>query len=544
MRFARLLGVVLLALLGVPRAADADLLARAVAAAEQAGGAQAQQPQPQPAQPQPQQLPQPAQPPQQPPPPDDLTAWAGPARPAALPELLQHAVQHAPSLASARIDIAIAEARIEQTLARDDWRIDATLNVNSSQSYIGGLGEISRATRVDVEASVSRPLSTGGIVTIGASTSYQRQPALLGMAGEIDVNWRDTISGTIAQPLLRGRGRFLYDATERKATLSRDASVLARRLAAIQTVQAVVAAYWDLVLAERQVAITRQSLELAKERLRITQIGSDGGKVPRSEIPAVQQIIATREEDVLNGELLVLDRSIALRRAAGLPVGKGELGLRVGAELAPRDTSWDLGEVTERAFAASPELAQLAKQDAAARIDIEVTENGLLPLLDAALTLGPTGQDERFGTAWKNTVTAKSLFVAGSLTFQHSLGQENVKGLSRELRQTRLRIEVTAFDVRAQIAQTMARAVAQAELARRRVALSQRAIDLATENIKIETDRFNLGKATNFDVLNRQEELRQAELRKAQAMIDQHKAENAIQALTGDILPVYGISVE
>ncbi len=530
MRFARL-GVVLLALLGVPRAADAVVLARAVAAAEQAQGA----PAPAPATPQP--------PPQPPPPPDDLTAWAGPARPAALPQLLQHAIQHAPALASARIDIAIAEARIQQTLSRDDWRIDGRLLVNSSQGYFNGI-VLDRSTTVQLGVDVSRPLPTGGIVTLHAGTTYSRTPPFLPGDTSTDVNWADELTATITQPLLRNRGRFLYEATERKATLSRDASVLARRLAAIQTVQAVVAAYWDLVLAERQVAITRQSLELAKERLRITQIGADGGKVPRSEIPAVQQIIATREEDVLNGELLVLDRSIALRRAAGLPIGKGELGLRVGAELAPRDTSWDLGEVTERAFAASPELAQLAKQDASASIDIEVTENGLLPLLDAALTIGPEGQDAKFGAAWKDTVRAESLLVAGSLTFQHSLGQENVKGLAREFRETRRRIEVTAFDLRAQIAQTMARAVAQAELARRRVALSQRAIELATENIKIETDRFNLGKATNFDVLNRQEELRQAELRKAQAMIDQHKAENAIQALTGDLLPVYGISVE
>src|SRR6185503_4098949 len=98
-------------------------------------------------------------------------------------------------------------------------------------------------------------------------------------------------------------------------------------------------------------------------------------KVPRSEIPAVQQIIATREEDVLNGELGVLDRSIALRRAAGMPIGKGELGLRVDTDLATRDTSLDLGQLTERAFAASPELAQLAKQDASVVIDIAVTEN-------------------------------------------------------------------------------------------------------------------------------------------------------------------------
>ncbi len=102
MRFARL-GVVLLALLGAPRAADADLLARAIAAGEQAAGGAAQPPS------------QAQAPPPQQPPDDDLTAWAGATRATALPELLQYAIAHAPSLASAKIDIAIAEARIYQT---------------------------------------------------------------------------------------------------------------------------------------------------------------------------------------------------------------------------------------------------------------------------------------------------------------------------------------------------------------------------------------------------------------------------------------------
>jgi outer membrane protein TolC len=74
--------------------------------------------------------------------------------------------------------------------------------------------------------------------------------------------------------------------------------------------------------------------------------------------------------------------------------------------------------------------------------------------------------------------------------------------------------------------------------------LSQRAIDLANENIRVETDRFNLGKSTNFDVLNRQEELRQAELRKAQALIDWHKSETVVLALTGELLPTFGITVD
>jgi outer membrane protein TolC len=298
------------------------------------------------------------------------------------------------------------------------------------------------------------------------------------------------------------------------------------------------------VLAEQTVAITQGSLDLARERLRVTRIGADGGKVPRSEIPAVLQIIATREEDVLNGELGVLNASIAMRRAAGMPIGPGELGLRVATDLDTRDQPLVLAELVERSFAASPELAQLAKQDASATIDVEVAENGLLPQLDAALTVGTSGFGGSFVDATQDMVKPKAFVINGSLTFQQSLSRHDALGRTREQRELKRKLAVTAADLHFQIAQTMSRAVAQLELARRRVTLSQRAIELANENIKIETDRFNLGKATNFDVLNRLEELRQAELRRAQALIDWHKAEVVIQSLTGDVLPMYGISVD
>jgi outer membrane protein len=258
----------------------------------------------------------------------------------------------------------------------------------------------------------------------------------------------------------------------------------------------------------------------------------------------VLQIIATREEDVLNGELGVLNASIAMRRAAGMPIGPGELGLRVATDLDTKDQPLVLGELVERAFAASPELAQLAKQDSSATIDVEIAENGLLPQLDAALTIGPSGTGDSFADATQAMGKLRSLVVTGSLTFQQSLGRHDALGRTREQRELKRKLAVNAADIRSQIAQTMSRAVAQLELARRRVTLSQRAIELANENIKIETDRFNLGKSTNFDVLNRLEELRQAELRRAQSLADWHKAEVVIQSLTGDLLPMYGISVD
>jgi outer membrane protein TolC len=491
--------------------AHADLLARAI---DEAGGAA--------------------------PPTDALLSWAGPARPTSLPELLQIAIRQSPALQSARIDVEIAQAQIEQTWARRDWLFSAQAAGQWSQAGLVSGVAVDDTVRVSIGTDVTRPLSTGGTIGLHAGTAYSKTEATL-FGSE---NWSDDLTISFAQPLLRGRGRAIYDANERRATLSRDSAVLGRRLAALQTVETIVSAYWDLVLAQRQIAITQASLALARERLRVTEIGANGGKIARAEIPAVQQIIATREEEVLGGELAVLDRSIALRRAVNLTVGAGELGLRVDTELETHDQGFSLGPLLERAYAASPELAQLEKQVAGATIEIEVTDNGLLPQLDLQLALGPTGIAPTAYGAAKNLVTFGELALTGQLTFSRALDQYDVRGRSKELRAGREKTRVTAIDVRAQIAQAMSRALAQIEVAKRRVLLSQRAIDLANENIRIETDRFNLGKSTNFDILNRLEEQRQAELRKAQALIDWHKAETVVQSLTGDLLDVFGISVD
>jgi outer membrane protein len=471
---------------------------------------------------------------------ETLGAWAGPTRATSLPELLEIAIRQSPPLQTAVLDIEIARAQIEQTWARNDWGFSAQATGSWTEGTLIQGVMVSGSRRFNLSGQVGRNIATGGRIGLIVGSQYQKTTSSV-FASE---NWSDSVALQFAQPLLRGRGPDLFNATERRAALSRDSAVLARRLTALQTLQTIVSAYWDLVLAQQQVSITDASLALARERLRITEIGAAGGKIARAEIPAVQQIIATREEEVLGGELNVLDRSIALRRAVNMQIGAGELGLRVDGQLEARDQGWTLGPLLDRAYLASPELAMLEKQEAGATIEIEVTENGLLPQLDLELTFGRAGIADKFFDAARNVVEVGQLSANGSLIFTQGLHRYEVKGRSRELRAQREKVRVNAVDVRAQIAQTMSRAVAAIELAKRRVLLSQRAIDLAVENIRIETDRFNLGKSTNFDVLNRLEEQRQAELRKAQALVDWRKAEVAVQMLTGELLPAYGITIE
>jgi len=471
---------------------------------------------------------------------NNLLSWSGPVRETSLPELLQVAVRLSPALATAKLDIAIAEAQIQQTWVRHEWLFSAQAQGSWSQSgIVAGVAEGS-STHFTGTADVTHMIATGGTIGLHAATTYSKTDS----ATFKSKYWSDDVALSINQPLLRGFGTFLFNSNEQIADLNRDAAVIGRRGTAISTVQSIISAYWDLVLAQRQVAITEQSLALARERLRITEIGAQGGKIAKAEIPAVEQIIATREEDVLNGEMLVLQRSIALRRSVGMEIGPNELGLRVGTDLEATDRGYTVAGLLDKAYAASPELAQLSKQEQGATIEIEVTENGLLPRLDLALSFGPVGTDTTFVGAGKNLAKFSELGATGSLTFQQGLRRDDVRGREKEQRANREKVRVNAADLKLQIAQSLTVAVAQIELAKRRVVLSQRAIDLAVENIRIETDRFNLGKSTNFDVLNRLEEQRQAELRKAQALIDWHKAETVVMALTGDILPAFGVSVE
>lgn len=474
----------------------------------------------------------------------ELAAWAGAPTPTDLPGLLSTAIKSTPALRSATIDIAIAEARIVEAEGIDDFVLTAELSGGrTTGSFLfNDIRFNSRDTSFGAAVGLSRSLSTGGTVTLGATMDYTRTED--DSDGSVSTQWTDTISAQVTQPLLRGRGAAIARAQQARAQLSRDVSVLARRQVAIDAVQTVIAAYWDLALAERQLAIRRAGLDLIAERRRLTEAGINGGKVAPSELLAVEQAVATQQEQILNAEVAVVQQSINVRRATGMSIEPGAIALASGAQAGAPAKTATLEQSLQRAFATSPELAQLAVQDKDATIEVQLAENGLLPQLDAALRLGPTGRGTSFSEAGENLVKFDEYTVAGTLTFQYELGHHAATGASRAARLSREKLQVTATDVKAQIAQAVAQEVAVLELAARRVALAQTAIDLAKKNIEVEQARFSLGKSTNFDVLQRQNELQSAELSKASAEIDARKAEAALAALTGDLLAEYGIDVD
>ena len=490
-------------------------------------------------------LPALAQPPQTAPAP---TAPASAGSAFSLAGVLEHAVRQSPSLVTARIDVAVAEAGVLEATGLEDFLFNATgsylhRRTQPAGDNLFGAADLDEATGA---LSLSKLLFTGGTISLTANALRDRAPFFDPLTGGLKIGTQANTSVTaqIQQPLLRGRGENTTRAPRSRGQLAAEQARLQREVAGRTVVRDLVAAYWEVAYAWADLEIRRSSLDLARERRRLTDASVRGGATAPTEVLAVDQVIAQREEDVVVSELGITQRSLELRRLAGLEIEPDQIDVKTGAPLAAQVRPIEMKTIMEQALARSPEIAVLESQGRGAQLEVDVTDNGLMPRLDLRVYGGPLGAGLEVDDALKDMVDNNGYQIGGELIFEHRLGNHAASGASRRAVEQRQRIKVTMADVRRQIAQAAAQAVALARSADKRMQLSRTAIDLTQKNIKAETGRFELGKSSNFDVLLRQEEHTQARLRYARAAADYLRASAFLEALTGEILPRYGIKVE
>ena len=105
----------------------------------------------------------------------------------------------------------------------------------------------------------------------------------------------------------------------------------------------------------------------------------------------------------------------------------------------------------------------------------------------------------------------------------------------------RRRIEVDRLDAERQIDAQVVGAVKVVLGARTRVALSDKAIAIAEENIRAERASFQAQRSSNGQVMKMQTQLIEARLRRGRAVADYHEAVAQLQFQTGTLLDQYKI---
>jgi len=482
-----------------------------------------------------------------------------------LDDIIEVAVRLSPDIALARTDRDIARAAAGEARKGQSWILSA--NANYQRIALGADTPDDRLTplqqladdKVTGSIALGRKLPTGGELSFELGLTHDRQELnvtgeTLGQAqmtqsecGEnVDIFCQDQAIAklTLKQPLLRGLGSEVALSTERKADLASVETTLKSQLAAELMIRDLVSAYWDLAYAAFEVDVRAESLELAKKQDQLTRQEMRAGKASQNALDAVSYEIALRDEALLTAKLTFEKKSLDLRRKAGLEIGRRDIVVRPSEPLEIDAVDWNVDDVLARSHKANRQIATLLVEKKAADVDVAVAHDLTLPQVDLTLSGGVMGTGDTSSGAFSAVGgdVGYGYQVMAGLTMSFELSGAAKAGEAAALAK-RHRIDVQRLDLERNNDAQVVSSVQVLVSGRTRVALSDKAIAIAQDNLKAERANFLADRSTNFQVMQRQTNVIDAKLRRGVAVRDYRIAVAQLQYLTGSLLDAYRIHV-
>jgi outer membrane protein TolC len=491
-----------------------------------------------------------------------------------LNDIISVAVRLSPELASAvttrdaaRQDVVAAgKDQAWNLTANANFQVDA-LGADTPSDAIAPLTPLS-TQKITGSLGLGRKLPTGGELGVRVSITSQKQelnvtgealaqdPAPMqlqsqcGEKADVFCQVQASASVTLKQPLLKGLGSDVALAGEHKAEVAAAKTTVESQLAAEQLIVDLVGAYWDLANASYEVDVRAEALDLARKQEQLTRQEIRSGTSEANAIDAVSYEIAVREEALLMSKLQFEQKSLDLRRKAGLEIGRRDIVVRPADPLElDAQEDWSVDQVLAQSHRINRQLARITLDKKSADIEVDVTRSGMLPQVDVTLqgalvATGDTTADAFDGLGGNSNSGGFGYQVMAGLTMSFELSGAAKAAHAAAVARRHL-LDIQRVDKEREIDAQVVSQVKAVMSDRTRVALADRAIAIAENNVKGERAKFlaHAPNATNFQVMQVQTKLIEARLRRGQAVAAYRKAVAQLQFLSGTLLDTYRIHV-
>lgn len=332
---------------------------------------------------------------------------------------------------------------------------------------------------------------------------------------------------SLSQPLFTG-GK-LWSSVE-MASLKAESAADALRLERAKLYASVMDRFYQVVLAERSLAVTEASLASLERHLAVVQVRYREGAASNFDLLRARVQVANIRPMVLR-----LRTALALaRRSLALQIGleAGSEPVVTGSLVTPQEAWPSLDEAQAAAQRQRRDLKNLDRARQMAGIGHRLAVTGNLPTLalSGAWTYYDT-RDQGFPPEGANLKHYWQVGLGLSWTFWDNLAaipkaEEAAAGiraaeLGRQALADRIRMEVEAA--------YLTRAAAEEALA-----AQQQAVDLAQQSVRLAETQYANGQVTNLDVLDAQLALNQAELDHLQSQFDLLLAGVKLHLAVGD----------
>ncbi len=434
-----------------------------------------------------------------------------------------------------------------------DFLGEALLQEQSGETPVTSTIEASAGRTHTIDLSVSQNLPTGGGYTVSFDNS---RSTTSGGVSTFSPKYSTRLGLGLRQPLLRDFG---IDINRRSINVARNTLGINHetfRTVLMDTALAVEQAYLDLVYARRNVDVVKESLFLARDQARITQIRIDVGASAPLDILQPRVTIATTEEQLIVAVASVRAAEDRLRALLNLDPAEWNRPIIPTDPVDYHAVEIDVDGAVQRAMSLRPEIRQDQLSTDTRRINYLFARNQVLPKLDFNLNYGlsgvagttrdpQTGAIERipYGRGLRNIAEAD--FPGWVIGFNVGVpitnigARANEKRTELDYRQSRLDQDQTKQTITVDVRQ----AARNVDTAARSIVATRAARDAAERNVEAERRRYENGMTTNFQVLEVQQQLSDARVRELRALVGYNQAVAAYHRAVGDILEVHKIDV-
>jgi outer membrane protein TolC len=356
------------------------------------------------------------------------------------------------------------------------------------------------------------------------------------------------------QPLLRD---FAIDSTRQQLLLGQKQAEIVDvqlRQQLAQTSRRVRSAYFDLVGAIGQLAVSRQSLELAQQSLKDNETRVEVGTMAPIDIVEAQAEVARNEEAVIVGEARIKTLEDGLRTLIMNPSQPDFWSVRIVPSEQPVLTpvAIDVDAAVANALANRTDLAQARKELEQTDINLKFASNQRLPGVNAVLNYGlagvagtrtiyefdptgfpiPTGQAERsFSDALRDIFGNEFKTWSFQLQVNYPIGTSTADAALAQGRIQRQQDTTSLRQLEMLVATGVRDAARQVDTSLKRVESTRKAREFAERRLEADQKRMAVGLATTFQLFQAQRDLSSARLSENAAIIDYNRALVNFQAV-------------
>ncbi len=332
---------------------------------------------------------------------------------------------------------------------------------------------------------------SGGRVT--ASASLREIPEDLGPFPR-----SSDVRVTLTQPLLRGFGPNATFFDLRNSRRGRERSSREYELTRQRVAEDVARSFFQVIQQRQLLAVARQSAKRSESLRKASQARLEVGLVSKLDVYRAELQESQAQESMVRAETSLESELERFRTLLGLsptePLQPEAVRLPDEVEEVPES----IEELTKQALANRLDLQETRDQVDDARRSASLARQNLLPQVDLSLAMSLVGFGTSFGTSLSSADRRVNLFVTTSYPLERSSEAANKATAERDLVARQRTFQQRQLEVEAEVRG----AVRELARIKKSIELQKKGVEVAEQQRRLATLRYQRGLASNFDVVD------------------------------------------